>query len=103
MNYTDKCYCLIPEVEDIGNHESYGHFLRVLVRKDIYVYHVRDIIISYLKTESYNEYNISDFIKKMIIFLTDEIENFDKNKNIYREIDLNKYKELLVSYQNFNL
>ena len=98
MDYSDRVYCIVPEVSDIDNSDSYNHFSRVVVRKDVYVYYFRDIILKYLKTETYNIYVLLDYVKKMIQFLTEEIKDFDKNKILYPKLSLNKYEELLDSY-----
>lgn len=101
MDYTDYVYCIVPEVNDICNNDSYNHFSSVVVRKDIYVYYFRDIILKYLKTETYNIYILLDYVQKIIQFLTEEIKDFDKNMILYPKLSLNKYQELLDSYTEY--
>ena len=101
MEYSDRVYCIVPEVGDINNNDSYNHFLSVVVRKDVYVYYFRDIILSYLKTETYNKQTMLDYVKKMIQFLTNEIKDFDRNQILYPNLSLSKYQQLLESYTEY--
>jgi hypothetical protein len=98
MNYADKRDCIIPEVSDIGNKDAYDHFSRVLVRKDVYVYYVRDIIEKYLKTDTANSYVITNYVQYACRYMQKEIDSYDETSKLYPKFDLHKFSSLLLDY-----
>jgi len=92
---------IIPEVSDIGNADAYEHFAQVLVRKNVYVYYVRDTIEKYLKTDTQNPNLIINFVLYMCQFLEAEIRDFDKTSKLYPKFTLDKFRELLRDYTEY--
>jgi hypothetical protein len=101
MNYVDPFERIIPEVSDIGNADAYCYFSQVLVRKNVYVYYVRDTIEKYLKTDTQNPDIITDFVLYMCRFLDNEIRDFDNTCKLYPKFTLDKFRELLRDYTEY--
>ena len=101
MNYIAEQDRIIPEVSDIGNANAYSHFLQVLVRKNVYVYYVRDTIEKYLKTDTQNPNLTINFVLYMCKFLEAEIQDFDKTSKLYPKFTLDKFRALLRDYTEY--